>query len=180
MVDQANAIVQITCVSGGTVQRLKSWLPQPTSGDESIVIGGQAFPAHVGATLSGAMRALCIGPREWLMVSQEVDASSVRKHIEPELAQRGLVWVDLTDGLAVLEVRGSAARRLLSKGCGLDLHPRSFPVGHCARTRFAQIPVVLECVDQMPRFELYVARSYLHYVHAWLSDASVEFGASLM
>jgi sarcosine oxidase subunit gamma len=180
MADRAPAGAQITFATGGTVLRLKSWLPQPRSGDESLVIGGQAFPAHVGATSSGAMRALCIGPREWLMVSQEGAASNVRKRIEPELAQGGLVWVDVTDGLVALEVRGSAAREILSKGCGLDLHPRSFPAGRCARTRFAQIPVIVECVDQMPRFELYVARSYVDYLHAWLADAAVEFGASLM
>jgi sarcosine oxidase subunit gamma len=74
-------------------------------------------------------------------------------------------------------VRGSAARELLSKGCGLDLHPESFPAGHCARARFAQIPVVIECLEEPPRFEMTVARSYLQYLQSWLEDAAVEFEA---
>jgi sarcosine oxidase subunit gamma len=64
---------------------------------------------------------------------------------------------------------------LLSKGCGLDLHPRSFPAGRCARTRFAQIPVVLDCPDEDSRFDMYAGRSYRQYLHEWLLDAAVEF-----
>jgi sarcosine oxidase subunit gamma len=67
--------------------------------------------------------------------------------------------VDYSDRLAVIEVRGTAARALLSKGCGLDLSDRAFPARYCARTRFAQLAVILECLDDS-RFELTVARSY--------------------
>jgi sarcosine oxidase subunit gamma len=64
---------------------------------------------------------------------------------------------------------------VLSKSCGLDFHPRRFALGHCARTRFAQIPVLIDCVDALPRFELYVQKSYSHYLEDWLIDAALEF-----
>lgn len=169
------ATVRIAAVRGRTSLRLKSWLPEYVGGGKPVVLAGQELPAEVGATLDGATRVLCVGPGEWLIVSHAHTASSVREHIEPDLPNYGLVLTDLAEGLAVLEVRGPAARDLLSKGCGLDLHPRGFSAGRCARTRFAQIPVVIECLDDRPRFELSVARSYGHYLHAWLTDAAAEF-----
>lgn len=168
------ATVQITPVSR-TLLLMKSWLPEHTSGSKPVVLAGQELPSPVGATTSGSLRALCTGPGEWLIASPTHRNSSLRDHIEPDLPQQGLLIVDLSDGLAALEVRGSAVRELLSKGCGLDLHPRSFPAGRCARTRFAQISVVIVCLDESPRFELYVARSYSHYLQSWLGDAAVEF-----
>lgn len=173
------AAVQITVTSSRTSLRLKSWLPEYTNGGKSVVLAGRELPSAVGTTLSGPMRVLCIAPGEWLIVSYEHQASVLRENIEPDLLQQGLTLVDLTDGLAGLEVQGSAAREVLSKGCGLDLHPRSFPTGRCARTRFAQIPVVVDCLDEPPRFELYVARSYFSYLRLWLIDAAAEFGDTL-
>jgi sarcosine oxidase subunit gamma len=102
--------------------------------------------------------------------------SPLPEHTARDLRSQGHASVDVTDGIAVLEVQGRATRALLSKGCGLDFHPQSFPTARCARTRFAKITLVIECVDQSPRFYLYVARSYLHYLRAWLIDAAAEFG----
>jgi sarcosine oxidase subunit gamma len=82
--------------------------------------------------------------------------------------------VNLSDALSILRMQGRVAREVLSKGCGLDLHPHTFPAGRCARTRFAGLAVTLDCV-QPERFELYVARSYSSYLHAWLLDAGAEF-----
>ena len=170
--------VKVMAVSGRTSLRLKSWLPEHTKGARAVTLGGRALPSQVGATLSGPTQVLCVGPGEWLLVSQEREAPSLRESLEPDLSAQGLVCVDLTDGLAVLEVRGAAVREILSKGCGLDFHPHSFPAGRCARTRFAQIPLVVACFDEPPRFELYVARSYFHYLHSWLTDAAAEFATT--
>jgi sarcosine oxidase subunit gamma len=170
------AAVQIGLVMGLTFMRLKSWLPESTTSDKPIVLPGGELSSKVGAILSGSMRVLCLGPGEWLIVSHEHHAASIRKDIELYLPRSGLSLVDLSDGLATLEVQGAPTRDLLAKGCGLDLHPLSFPPGRCARTRFAQVPVVMECRNEPSRFELTVARSYLRYLHAWLADAAAEFG----
>ena len=155
-----------------TSLRLKSWLPEYVSGSKPVVLAGQELPSQVGATLSGPMRVLCVGPGEWLLASHEDQASSLRDRVESDLPKYGIALVDLTDALSGLEVRGPTMREVLSKGCGLDLDPRTFPPGRCARTRFAQIPVVVECLDDPPRFQLHVARSYLHYLHSWLIDSA--------
>jgi sarcosine oxidase subunit gamma len=174
-VPNKTSVVQITTMTFRTSLRLKSWLPQHTNGVKPVVLAGRQLPLQVGATLPASPRVLCVGPGEWLVVSYARQALELREDIEPALSRQGLVLVDLTHGLSGLDVRGSAAREVLSKGSGLDFHPRSFPVDRCARTRLAQIPVVIDCLDASPRFELYVARSYFQYLHSWIFDAASEF-----
>lgn len=170
--------VEITALRRHTTLRLKAWQPAQANGAAPVVLAGQALPAPVGAIASGPPRVLCIGPGDWLVVSPEESAAGLRERLTPDLTSHDLALVELTDGLATLEVRGPAARELLSKGCALDLHPHHFPPDQCARTRFAQIPVVIECLEAPMRFELSVARSQSHYLHAWLTDAALEFQGS--
>jgi sarcosine oxidase subunit gamma len=172
---EANAPFGISALAGRTALRLKSWLPGPTSGGRTVVLDGRELPSQVGETMPGQIRVLCLGPGEWLIVSDVGGAFTVREQIEQELQQQGVALVDLTHGLGVLQVVGPETRELLSKGCGLDLHPRSFPPNRCASTRFAQIPVIVDCLDGPPRFDLYVARSYLGFLQSWLADATIEF-----
>jgi sarcosine oxidase subunit gamma len=155
-----------------SVLRLKSWLQAP---EQPATFDGQALPAQVGATTAGATRMLCSGPGEWLILSDEHDGASLVERLEADLWKQSLTLVDLSDALVGLAIRGSCARDVLSKGCGLDLHPDSFPPGRCASTRLAQLPVTLEHRADPPRFELTVARSYARYLREWLADAAVEF-----
>jgi sarcosine oxidase, subunit gamma len=163
---------QITAMGARALLRLKSWLPEHSSAEQPVMLAGRELPSQVGAAVSGPLRILCVGPGEWLIVSHDRQALELREDIQSDLTRYGLALVELSHGLAGLEVRGCDAREVLSKGCGLDFHPRGFPVGRCARTRFAQIPVVIDCLDESPRFELYVARSHFHYLHSWISAAA--------
>jgi len=172
------AAIQITALIGRTVLRVKSWFAESVSGGRPVVLAGQVLPSQVGATVSEPLHVVCVGPGDWLIVSSEQPATRQSERLECALALPGLAVVDLSDGLASIDVRGPAAREVFSKGCGLDFHPRGFPVGRCARTRLAQVLVVIECIDDSPRFELTVARSYSRYLHAWLTDAAKEFRGS--
>lgn len=163
-------------IVGRTVARLTSWLPEIRTGGKHVVLAGRELPSRVGGRLRGPIRALCIGPGDWLMVSHQHDFVVVRDHVAADLPPHGLTLVDVSHALAGLEVRGPMARELLSKGCGLDFHPRSFPVESCARTRFAQIPVVIESREEESRFELFVARSLAAWLRSWLEDAALELG----
>ena len=110
---ETSSMIQITAIRSETLLQLKSWLPQ------NVTFFGQRLPSQVGEISSGSTRVLCVGPGEWLVVARD----RLVPFEEPDL---GLAQIDVTDGLARLEVRGRAARELLSKGCGLDFHPRSF------------------------------------------------------
>jgi sarcosine oxidase subunit gamma len=157
-----NEAVQITAVSGRRLLRLKCWLAGSATGGKPVAIAGQVLPSQVGATASESVHVLCVGPGDWLIVSEQLDPF-VRERVESDAEQQGIAIVELTDGLATVDVRGPGVRDLLSKGCGLDWHQRYFPT------------VVIESLDEPPRFELTVARSYSRYLHAWLTDATAKF-----
>jgi sarcosine oxidase, subunit gamma len=173
----STAVTLTRPVGPAAILRLKSWLLVRADHARPVVVGGEALPERIGTTTTRPQHALCIGPGEWLVISSERGASSLHEQMESELSAQSIAVVDLTDGMSTLEVQGPATRELLAKGCGLDLHPQTFPAGRCARTRFAQIPVIVECLDESARFGLYVARSYHNYLYAWLNDAAVEFEA---
>jgi sarcosine oxidase subunit gamma len=143
-------------------------------------LGQRSLPDRVGETvrddtLQGATMALCTGPTDWLIVSAVLDATGLCQQLGGAAPEGNLIAVDLTHGLGVLEVSGPATRELLAKGCGVDMHPASFEVRRCRRTRLAQLSAIIYSADDVNRFEIYVARSYLAYLHSWLSDAAVEF-----
>ena len=166
--------VVITAVRVEAMLSVRSWNPANRG---PCVNAGKSLPTEVGATASGPTRALCLAPAEWLIASQEIDAARLRAEIGRDLSAQNLVAVDLTSGLASFHVNGPVARHLLSKGCGLDFHPRSFPAQRCARTRFAQLATVIECREDPSQFELHVGRSYAAFLRDWLLDAAREFGA---
>lgn len=167
-----NAAVRIAPSGPRAWLRLKSWRQDTAHGAAPVLLAGPALPVQAGEiTAADDWRALCLAPGDWLLEPRAGAAGGWR----PRLAEQDLAVVDLGDGLATLEVGGPAARELLAKGCGLDLHPRAFPPGRCARTRFARIATVIECLDGPERFALTVARSQRHYLHDWLLDAAVEF-----
>lgn len=155
--------VQITEMPARAVVRLKPWSPN------------QPSPSLVPPGLGGEVRLLSFSPQEWLVVSDRIAGPKLREHLQRNIGGEGIAAVDLSCAVKALRVEGSAARDVLAKGCGLDLHPGRFPAGHCTRTRLAQLAVIVDCTDPKPRFDLYVGRSYLKYLHAWLTDAAAEF-----
>jgi sarcosine oxidase subunit gamma len=113
-----------------------------------------------------------LGPGEWLLISDTLAARTLREHAL-KLHQQGIAAVGPSPGLAALLLEGPVARDVLTQACGLDLHPVSFPLGTCTRTRLAQLPIIIDYVDTKPRFDLYVGRSYRSYLCSWLRDAAL-------
>ncbi len=146
---------------------------RPLAAPEEIV--GTRWPSAVGAVAQGHARVLCIGPTDWLVVSDTSDAAMLTRQVEATLVGCQFGVVDVSQGLVAIVIGGPHARELLSKACALDVHPRAFGPGQCARTRFAQIPVVVDCTGNGSSFDCYVSRSYLDYLTSWLADAAAEF-----
>jgi len=64
---------------------------------------------------------------------------------------------------------------LLNKGCPIDLDPQIFPAGQAVSTLLGHLNVVIDCVEANI-FEIYVSRSYHHFICEWLVRAGKEFG----
>lgn len=159
-----DAGVRITEISQRAVVRLKSYslASRPTRSLWEGAGGGEA-------------RLLALGPGEWWVVSDILTGTQLHERLRNDPDKREIAIVDLSCAVKTLRIEGGATPNLLAKGCGLDLHPRYFPPGFATRTRFAQLAVTLECVDPLPSFELYVGRSHLTWLRAWLDDAALEF-----
>jgi len=165
--------IRITAGEARSVLSLKSWNPAHRDGGWGLTLTDQALPelGHTRVLSSGApgakqSRVLCVGPAEWIITS--VAASLLA---QPALSEPGAVVTDLSHSYVTLELRGLGVRDVLSSACGLDLHPSAFSPGRCARTRFAQVLTVIDCV-QPDEFHLLVGRSYGAYLRSWLEDSA--------
>ena len=117
--------------AGRAIVHVKSWLPD-----------AGALPSLVPAGVDA--RLLALGPGEWLMVSDSLDGPGLRAAVGDLARSHGMAAVDVSQGMAGLRVRGSAARDVLAMGSGLDLDPDSFPVGRC--TKVLDVLLVREIV----------------------------------
>lgn len=155
--------VQISCVGNRATVHLKSWLSCRLS------------PGAAAPNVPGQFRILHLAPGEWLAVSDGIGGPALHRHLESYTREESVAAVDVSQGFGILRVAGKDAREVLSKGCGLDLHPRLFPAGYSTRTRFAQLPVIMECSSTSAHFDLYVARSYSTYLLSWLCDSASAY-----
>ncbi|MFZ2007878.1 MAG: sarcosine oxidase subunit gamma family protein [Stellaceae bacterium] len=121
--------------------------------------------------VAGGLRVLWLGPDEWLVVA-EGDAPDLLPRLERAVAGRWAAVTDLSSSRAIIELSGPGARDLLAAGCGLDLHPRVFGPGHCAQTLLGRVPVILDQLDDAPRYRIFVRRSYAQWLVDWMIDAA--------
>jgi sarcosine oxidase, subunit gamma len=154
---------------------------------------GRGFMAAVGRVLdlllpnepcTSAARdqisALWLGPDQWLVTCPANDTPALLAALREALAGVHAAITDVTDGRVAFRLAGPSARDVLAKGCPLDLHAPAFPPGRCAQTLLAKASVLIHLVDDKPEggasFDVYVARSFAHYLCTWLEDAGREYG----
>jgi sarcosine oxidase subunit gamma len=125
---------------------------------------------------------LWLGPDEWLLTCPARDVAGLVGALRAALADVHVAITDLTEGRVALRVAGPSAREVLAKGTPLDLHPRAFPPGACAGTLLAKAMVLIHLLADPgpgPSFDLYVGRSFAHYLWMWLEDAGREYGVAI-
>jgi sarcosine oxidase subunit gamma len=116
-------------------------------------------------------RSVWLGPDRWLLISDIRSATAIIDSCKQALNDIVHNAVDYSSGLAVTQIAGPGARRLLATGSGIDLRPESFPVGSCCRTRLAQVAAVI--VAEAPEtYDVYVDRSYGTYLSDWLAESA--------
>lgn len=130
---------------------------------------GAILPVQPNTTWSGEnARLIWLSPSEWLLI------------IDPWLPAVNQHWltglpahvIDVSSGQTVLRLSGWGARDLLSAGCMLDLHPRSFPVHGAAQSVIAKTAATIVLVSDLPCFEIIARRSYAPYLWRWLCQAA--------
>lgn len=147
---------------------------------------GRAFESRLGLSLptrpvavsSASHTLVWAGPGQWLLVAMAhdgfaEDCASLTAHA---------AVADQSDGRAVLSLSGTMVRKVLGKGCMVDLHPRVFPVGATALTSIAYTGVHLWRSADGPDgavYEIMVPRSMAGSFWSWLSASAAEFGCAI-
>jgi sarcosine oxidase subunit gamma len=156
----------------------------------------RAFMAAVGRVLDlllpgepctsarkDGIAALWLGPDQWLVTCPASEAARLTGSLREALGDVHSAVTEVSDARVALRVAGPSARDVLAKGCSLDLHRRAFPVGGCAQSLLAKASVLIHLLDdgpeRAPSFEVYVGRSFSHYLWMWLEDAGREFGVAI-
>ncbi|KGK42164.1 sarcosine oxidase subunit gamma [Nitrincola sp. A-D6] len=115
-----------------------------------------------------------IAPDEWLILlpggSEYETEQALRAAFSGHFA-----LVNISGGQTLLTLTGPAARDVLHKSTGYDVHPRNFPVGKGVTTTFAKATAVIRRPSE-DVWELVIRRSFADYCYRWLVDASQEFG----
>jgi sarcosine oxidase subunit gamma len=114
-----------------------------TAGLTAIAAGhGCTLPSLGHAALSGEQLALGVRPGRWLVLQPRDARATTWAQWEARCGQAGTA-VDLSSGLAVLQLCSPEARAVLARSCRLDLDPQHFPKGRAAATIVAQVATVI-------------------------------------
>ena len=133
---------------------------------------GVEIPTEPNTVASGGQYVvLWLCEDEWLIITPEGQETDLIKQLGNKLSGMFVSFTDLSSGQCILRLTGPAVRNVLSNGCSLDLHPRSFGVGQCAQSLISEVGVTIRQLDDSPSFELIVRRSLAEYLCNWLIDA---------
>ena len=119
--------------------------------------------------------ALPLAPKQWMLISEGGNDGSFSQSIREYIGEFGYVS-EQSHARAVLRVSGTHARKLLSKGCRLDLHPQVMSAGACASTTIAHVGILLHQVNDTPAYDLLVYSGFARYFWEWLEESAAEFG----
>ncbi len=127
------------------------------------------------ATVRKEFTALPLSPGQWMLVSEEsIHKGGLAAYIAARIEDRGYVS-EQGDARVCIRVRGPKARRVMAKGCRLDLHPNAARTGFCAQTVMAQVGVILHQVDDTPTYDLLVYSGFARSFWQWIAEAAAEF-----
>ena len=137
---------------------------------------GQPVPLASNTFTCGEHRVWWLGPDEWLIETGAQHAARLDSELAEALAEFHAAVNDVSGGHVALRISGADARTVLAKGCTLDLHPREFGPGQCARTGLAKAIVLLSVADDARTYSIIVARSFSDYLRRWLAHAARPHG----
>lgn len=137
----------------------------------ALRIAGRPLPVAMNAWSGDDPVFMRIAPDTWLAESALHEAADLLPAVRTGCGRRSFAVTDISDALVAIAVEGALAAALLARGCGLDLSPGAFGNAACARTRLAQLPVVLRRVNS-ERYECLVDRPAAQWLYDWMEDAA--------
>lgn len=137
----------------------------------SLRVAGRPLPVTMNTWSGDDPVFMRIAPDTWLVESALHDAPDLVPAVRTGCGRRSFAVTDVSDSVVAIAVEGAQAIALLARGCGLDVSAEAFGSSACARTRLAQLPVVVRRVNS-ERFECLVDRSAAQWLYDWMEDAA--------
>jgi heterotetrameric sarcosine oxidase gamma subunit len=137
----------------------------------ALRIAGRSLPVAMNTWMGDDPVFMRIAPDTWLLECALHEATDLVPAVRTGCGRRSFAVTDLSDSFVTIAVEGALATAVLVRGCGLDLSIGAFGNASCARTRLAQLPVVLRRVNS-ERFECLVDRSAAQWLYEWMEDAA--------
>lgn len=170
-VDDISAVGMRT--GGGVLLEHVPFLVQVDVRLDAGLVGDAPFPLPTSPNTAweeGLRAALWLGPDEWLVLGPPGAGPAIMHELEAALGDLHRSIVDVSANRVALELSGPRAKEVLSKGCPLDLHPRSWRAGMCAQTMVARAQVILH--ERPTATGILVRPSFAEYLVDWLLDSS--------
>ncbi len=129
---------------------------------------------------NGAVRAIWLGPDEWLLTSTAHAPDELTGRVRETVRPLGGTVADVSAQRIGVRLTGRRVRDVLAKGCSIDLHPRVFGRGSAAQTTIGQAGVILLALSDAGSVDrgdylVLVRSSFAGYLADWLLDAAQEF-----
>jgi sarcosine oxidase subunit gamma len=118
----------------------------------------------------GPRAVLWLGPDEWLVLGPPHAGAEIVGELEVALDGSHRSILDVSANRVALELSGPRAKEVLSMGCSLDLHPRSWRPGMCGQTMLARAQVILH--ERSDTTGILVRPSFADYLVDWLIVAA--------
>lgn len=137
----------------------------------AIALGLTALPGvNESAAFTGG-GCLWVRPDEWLVIGERGARDALLGALEAAVGTEDGAVVDISASRVLFELTGARSRDVLASCCPLDLHARAFAVGRCAQSVIGKAPILLQLLDDSPRWRIVVRPTLADYVTSWLTDA---------
>ncbi|MEP6657382.1 MAG: sarcosine oxidase subunit gamma family protein [Betaproteobacteria bacterium] len=151
--------------------------------DEVEQLFGVRLPTAANTTAKGgALLALWLGPRSWLLMhAAGAESSSSLMDFEEKrdaLNARGGALFDVSASRVAFTLRGAHAATVLAQHCPLDFHLRAFPLGGCAQSLFGHVNALFHR-PEATSFTMMVARSFTRDAWETLRVSAAQDGRDL-
>ena len=127
----------------------------------------------------GALTALWLGPRSWLVVATDESTLADFESRRDALNAAGGALFDVTASRVAWTIAGSHAATVLAKGCPLDFHPRAFAEGACAQSVYGRVNALFYR-RASGAFTLMVARSLARDAWRTLCVGAAQYGYEIL
>lgn len=158
---------------GGVIVEHVPFLTQVDVRMDAVLVQRAPYPLPTTPNTAwedGPRAALWLGPDEWLVLGPPGAGPEIAGELEGALDGLLRSIVDVSANRVAIELSGPRTKEVLSKGCALDLHPRSWRPGMCAQTMLARAQVILHERSETTR--ILVRPSFADYLVDWLIDAA--------